>query len=192
MTKPSRSTSNGREADAGSSWRPDSAPMRAKAAMAIGTTTASAPPASTTSEVPSRMSRAPSPTAWLPAAQAVATQKLGPVQPSSMATMAGVALGIIIGTRNGRHPGRAPLDEHLLLVLQRGQPADADTGHDGAAGRVGARLAGVADGVDGGGEAELGMRSTRRTSLGPRYSTASKSLTSQAKRTGRSVGVEGR
>ena len=33
-------------------------------------------------------------------------------------------------------------------------------------------------------------RSTRRTSLGPRYSTASKSFTSQAKRTGRSDGVE--
>jgi len=33
--------------------------------------------------------------------QAVAMQMLGPVHPSSMATMAGVALGIIIGTRNG-------------------------------------------------------------------------------------------
>src|SRR5438105_3134761 len=100
ITNPWRPTSNGREAWAGWSWRPERAPIRAKAAMAMGTTTASAPPARTTSAVPSRIRRAPSPTAWVPAAQAVATQTLGPVQPSSMATIAGVAVGIIIGTRN--------------------------------------------------------------------------------------------
>ena len=37
----------------------------------------------------------------MPAAQAVATQKFGPVQPSFIPIMAAVALGIIIGTRKG-------------------------------------------------------------------------------------------
>ena len=47
------------------------------------------------------MRRAPSPTPWEPAAQAVATQKLGPVQPSFMPMRAAVALGIIMGTSMG-------------------------------------------------------------------------------------------
>src|SRR5205807_3000958 len=57
----------------------------------------------------------------------------------------------------GRDPGRAPLDEDLLLVLEGGQPADADPGHHGAAGGIGAGVAGVAVGVDAGREAQLGV-----------------------------------
>ena len=100
MTKPSRSVSNGREAAVGSSLRL-SAPMRAKAAMVMGLTQASAPPATTTSARPSRTSRAPSPTALVPVAHAVATARFTPVKPWKMPMTAAGALGIIIGTRNG-------------------------------------------------------------------------------------------
>ena len=100
MTKPSRSSSKGRDAAAGSACLL-SAPMRANAAIATGLTQASAPPQTTTSAVPSRTMRAPSPMAWAPVAQAVATARLGPVKPCRMPTSAAVAFGIIIGTRNG-------------------------------------------------------------------------------------------
>ena len=45
--------------------------------------------------------RVPSPMAWAPAAHAVVTVRFGPVKPLRMATRAPVALGIIIGTKNG-------------------------------------------------------------------------------------------
>ena len=54
ITKPSRSSSNGRDAWLGSEFRL-SAPMRAKAAMVTGVMQASVPPATTTSAMPSRM-----------------------------------------------------------------------------------------------------------------------------------------
>ena len=75
--------------------------MRAKAAIVTGVTQASVPPATTTSAMPSRTRRAPSPMALAPVAQAVATAVLGPVKPLRMPISAAVALAIIIGTRNG-------------------------------------------------------------------------------------------
>ncbi len=101
ITNPSRSTSNGREASSGSSLRVDSVVMRQKAEMVIGVITASAPPAMTTSAEPSRIMRTPSPMAFDEVAQAVATQKLGPVQPNSMPMTAVGALAMNIGTVNG-------------------------------------------------------------------------------------------
>jgi hypothetical protein len=162
--------------------------MRAKAAMATGTTTASAPPASTTSEVPSRISRAPSPTAWVPAAQAVAMQMLGPVQPSSMATMAGVALGIIIGTRNGvtrLGPRSMRTRSCSSSVARPPMPTPATTAQRAGSAPVSpaSRTASMAAA-----NPSWALRSTRRTSLGPRYSTGSNPFTSQAKRTGRPDG----
>ena len=161
--------------------------MRAKAAMAMGTTTASAPPARTTSAVPSRISRAPSPTAWVPAAQAVATQTLGPVQPSSMARMAGVALGIIIGTRNGVTrvgPRSMRTFSWSSSVARPPMPTPATTAQRAGSAPVSpaSRKASIPAA-----KPSWALRSTRRTSLGPRYSAPSKSLTWQAKRTGRSV-----
>ena len=44
-----------------------------------GVTAASAPPTITTSALPSRMRRIPSPMAWAPAAHAVVMQRFGPV-----------------------------------------------------------------------------------------------------------------
>ena len=55
----------------------------------------------TTSAMPSRTRRAPSPMELAPVAQAVETAVLGPVKPLRMPTSASVALAIIIGTRNG-------------------------------------------------------------------------------------------
>ena len=75
--------------------------MRANAAIVSGVTAASVPPAITTSAVPSRIRRTPSPMACAPAAHAVATHRLGPVHPSCIATTPAVALGIIMGTKNG-------------------------------------------------------------------------------------------
>ncbi len=100
MTKPSRSTSNGRDALAGSGLLV-SAPIRVKAAMHTGLTQASVPPATTSSAVPSRTMRAASPMAWAPVVQAVDTARFGPVRRWRMPTSAAVALAIIIGTRNG-------------------------------------------------------------------------------------------
>ena len=74
ITKPSRAASKGREASSGSSLRELNAPMRAKAAIVIGVTDASVPPARATSAEPSRMSRTASPMALAPAAHAVAMQ----------------------------------------------------------------------------------------------------------------------
>ena len=159
--------------------------MRAKAAMAMGTTTASAPPARTASAVLSRMSRAPSPMAWLPAAQAVATQMLGPVQPSSMATMAGVALGIIIGTRNGvtrSGPRSRSSFSWSSIVPRPPMPTPATTAQ--RAGSAPGSPASLTESMAAA-KPSWALRSTRRTSLGPRYSTGSKSFTWQAKRTGR-------
>ena len=101
ITKPSRSASNGRDARAGSSLRVLSAPMRANAEIVSGVTPASVPPATTASAVPSRMRRAPSPIACVPAAHAVAMHMLGPVQPKLIEIAPAVAFGIIIVTKNG-------------------------------------------------------------------------------------------
>ena len=62
---------------------------------------ASVPPAMTTSALPSRMSRTPSPIAFAPAAHAVEMQNAGPVQPKCIEMTPAVAFGIIIGTKNG-------------------------------------------------------------------------------------------
>ncbi len=78
-----------------------SAPIRANAATVMFVNGYSVPPATTTSELPSRMSRAPSPMAFVPAAQAVAMHNAGPVNPYRIEMTPAVAFGIIIGTKNG-------------------------------------------------------------------------------------------
>ena len=75
MTKPSRSLSHGREALAGVSLKPvDSAREAQKPPMPSGHTAASAPPATITSASPHMMSRAASPMACTPVAQAVTAE----------------------------------------------------------------------------------------------------------------------
>jgi hypothetical protein len=142
--------------------------MRAKAEMAMGVVTASAPPARTTSAVPSRMRRVPSPTALDPAAQAVATHTLGPVQPSSMATSAGVALGIIMGTRKGEireGPRSSSTFSWSSRVVSPPMPVPATTPQraGSAPGSPDCRRASMAAA-----KPSCPTRSTRRVSLGPR------------------------
>jgi hypothetical protein len=59
MTKPSRSTSYGREAPVGSSLRSDSVREAANAAIGMGWMVASVPPATTTSARPERIISTP-------------------------------------------------------------------------------------------------------------------------------------
>src|SRR5262245_64982416 len=101
MTKPSRSTSNGRDARPGSSLRVLIAPIRANAETVSGVTGASVAPATTTSALPSRTMRTPSPIAFAPAAHAVEMQSAGPVNPKRIEIDHAAAFGIIIGTKNG-------------------------------------------------------------------------------------------
>ena len=137
--------------------------MRQKAARATGVITHSVPPATTTSHEPSRTSRAASPMALAPAAQAVATQKFGPVRPHSMPTRPAVAFGHHHRHEQRADPRRAPLAVQRDLLLERAQAADAGAGDDAGAGRVDARRRRgrrrrrpMQHGVAGGGHAELG------------------------------------
>src|SRR3954453_5917884 len=96
MTKPSRSTSYGREMPLD-----DSAVMLENPATPVGVIAASEPPVITASQMPSEMRRAALPMAWVLAAHAVTVDSHGPRQPNRIDTVAAAALLIIIGTRNG-------------------------------------------------------------------------------------------
>ena len=78
MTNPSRSLSKGRLALSGSSFLRLRARAEVNPATQVGVITASAPPQTIRSVVPYWMARRDSPTAWLPAAQAVVTDRQGP------------------------------------------------------------------------------------------------------------------
>jgi hypothetical protein len=111
ITNPSRPASNGREAEAGSASRRDSAPMRAKPVTVSGVTLASVPPATTTSHRPCRIRSSAVPRAVAPEAQAVAVTRLGPVKPRSIATCPATMLGSISGMNRGEIPSgpRSPI-----------------------------------------------------------------------------------
>ena len=119
-TNPSRVTSNGREADSGSSLRFDKAPMFASAAMPIGTTGASDPPVRTTSHSPDRMSRSASWNAMTDVAHAATWVMTGPVSPHSIESSAAPIEPDSAGIANGRHEpwtlrvvGVGPVDDRL-------------------------------------------------------------------------------
>ena len=69
--------------------------------MPIGTIELSAPPATITSASPSMMSRAASPMAWTPVAQAVTTEWFGPLKPYLMETCPEARLISADGMKNG-------------------------------------------------------------------------------------------
>jgi hypothetical protein len=104
MTKPSRPRSKGRLAVAGSSLRRDRLRITAKPATAMGSMQASDPPAMITSAPSSRMQRQASPMLWLPAAQAVLTQRLGPSQPWRSAMLPAAMLVRMRGRKKGERP----------------------------------------------------------------------------------------
>ena len=62
---------------------------------------ASVPPQKATSAMPERIIWKPSPTAWVPEAQAETTLKAGPFRPRSIETCEEAAFGIIFGTVKG-------------------------------------------------------------------------------------------
>ena len=102
ITKPSRSRSNGREACSGSSLR---FVLRAcswqNPASDSGVIPASVPPAIATSTRPSRIRRQASPMASLDDAQAVTTQKQGPLAWNRIAMLPATSFMIIMGTNSG-------------------------------------------------------------------------------------------
>src|SRR6266511_3260886 len=130
QTKPSRSASKGREALVGSSLRVDMAFIWQKPAMVSGRMMASAPPAIITSASSRWMIFMASPMAWLPVAQAVTTDELGPLAPNRIEITPEAILMMIIGTKKGetRSIARAFHRVHLEVgVLD---------GHDRAGDRV--------------------------------------------------------
>jgi hypothetical protein len=102
MTKPSRPSSQGREAFCGVSLKAvDSAREAQKPAMPISLTAASAPPATMTSVSPRAISRAASPSAWTPVAQAVTAEWFGPLNPYLMETWPEARLISALGMKKG-------------------------------------------------------------------------------------------
>ena len=101
ITKPSRSTSQGRDARSGSSLRRLIACIWAKQAMGIGWMQASVPPTTTTSARPSRIMSRPSEIASLLDAQAETGACTPARAPSRSPTLAADALAISIGTASG-------------------------------------------------------------------------------------------
>jgi len=96
ITKPSRRASKGRETPVG-----ESASRAAKEARASGTSAASDPPVTAASAPPHSISRAASPIAWAPAAQADSVAKDGPRRVWRMLTAPAPALPIIRGMASG-------------------------------------------------------------------------------------------
>src|SRR5262245_7514417 len=106
ITKPSRSTSNGREACFGSSLRVLMAFIAQKPPMPMGTMVASLPPANMTWASPILMVRQASPMAWVAVAQAEQVATLGPRNLWNMLNRPEAILRISIGIMNGEsRPG---------------------------------------------------------------------------------------
>ena len=102
MTKPSRSTSQGREARSGVSLKwVDSARAAANPAKPSRHTAASAPPATITSASPNAIMRLASPIAWAPVEHAVTTEWLGPLKPKRIDTWPLTRLIRLAGMKNG-------------------------------------------------------------------------------------------
>ena len=125
MTKPSRSASKGRLAFSGASFRVERAFMAQKPSTASGVITASVPPASMASAVPSPMMRADSPMAWVPVAQAVTTERFGPLAPNRMETWPEASSMIMPGMKKGDMRRGPRSSSSLVLTLQERQAADA-------------------------------------------------------------------
>ena len=131
MTKPSRSSSQGREARSGVSLkRVDSARAAAKPATPIRQIAASAPPATMTSASPSAIMRLASPIACAPVEQAVTTAWLGPLNPKRIETWPLTRLIRLAGMKNGltrRGPRCSSSTAVSAMVLE---PADAGADQD--------------------------------------------------------------
>src|ERR1700680_2703396 len=87
MTNPSRPASNGRLAEAGSSFLVDIDLMMSNGANVSGARRAPTPPASAARHTPSRTARTASPIATAPAAHEFEFDWVGPCNPKWMATL---------------------------------------------------------------------------------------------------------
>ncbi|CAM5289605.1 hypothetical protein SMICM304S_09203 [Streptomyces microflavus] len=187
ITKPSRSAANGRDAPAGSAVRVESAPIRAKAVTTSGVSTDSAPPATTTSQLPpSSRSRATA-TAVAPEAQAVAGARLAArLQGDGDLARRRVGdhhrdeqRGDGLGAR-GRHPGG--------VVHEDGDAPDTDAEHHADPAAVPYRRVetGVGDGLPGRDDGQFRRTGPSATpERPPTASSRSMESTGQAKLTGR-------
>ena len=190
ITNPSRSRSKGRDAVNGSSARSDSAWAAANAVMTQGVSGASAPPQITTSALPSRSRRMPSPIALAPAAHAVETLMHGPRNPRRRLSAAAPAFGITMGTnsglmrplsagfftpRNSRAPSSAVSSPPKPVPIT--MPTRAGSTSPSAASASAASAAPSVNCV---------IRSARLASLFVSTESGSKSVTSQPKRIGAS------
>src|SRR5210317_2480473 len=101
MIKPSLSLSNGLHAFSGFSFCLDRAFMALKPPTANGQIVDSLPPVMATSQSPRLIERKASPTAWVPAAQAVVTERLGPLAPFMMEICPALRLEMTMGIKNG-------------------------------------------------------------------------------------------
>ena len=145
MTKPSRSTSKGREKSV-----EESAVMLRKPASAMSTMTASAPPATATGQRPVATRRAALPIAWVPAAHAVVTVSARSAQAEAHGDGGGRGVGHHHRDHEGRDAVRTPCSEqHPVLLEHRLQAADAGR-HDAAGVDDGPAEAALAPGLVGG------------------------------------------
>ena len=107
----------------------DSAREAQKPAMPSSQTAASAPPATITSASPHMISRAASPIACTPVAQAVTTEWFGPLKPYLIETMAGAEVDQRRGDEERRQPPRLALVHQHRRLVDGLQPADAGADH---------------------------------------------------------------
>src|SRR5829696_5739895 len=124
-TNPSRPLSNGRDARSGPSLRVDSARICAKPAIGSWCTTASVPPATTTSARPSRIRSAASASASAPLAQALTVACTPALAPNSSPSAAPGPFGMSIGTVSGdtrRTPRSSRMSSWLSMVTAPPMP----------------------------------------------------------------------
>ena len=131
MTKPSRSTSQGRDARSGVSLKwVDSARAAANPATPSRQMAASAPPAIITSASPSAIIRLASPIACAPVEQAVTTEWFGPLKPNRIDTWPLTRLIRLAGMKNGltrRGPRCSSSTAVSAMVLRPPMPEPIST-----------------------------------------------------------------
>ncbi len=141
--------------------------------MVSGVTGASVAPATTISELPSRTMRTPSPRAFAPAAHAVEMHSAGPVNPKRIEIIPAAAFGIIMGTKNGLTrlaPRSRKVASLISMVSRPPTPVAAMTAQ-----RLGSAPSSPASASASAAAPNPSCvkRSTRRTSFGPKYASAS-------------------
>jgi hypothetical protein len=119
ITKPSRSASNGRLAASGSSLRRESARIAEKPETPTLVIAASLPPQSITSARPSRIASSPAPIAICDTAQAVHSDKRGPLRAKLDRDPTGAHVRNDLRDRKRANPIGPPADQRVVAILER-------------------------------------------------------------------------